>query len=193
MTWDCQVQDVGELSLINYVTSCSLKWLGQSSHASDAPSCPGDGAQTGLAQPEQGSNQLTCCRATAWAAFSPPTRGQTTGRLCFCKKSMCSAGITPPAHVLIFQIKMCSKEMKSMWVVRSLLWTCPGFRKRKSVLCFVLLSLDLEDKTSELTSTEKREQTKRLAYRIERKLHVLQWFQSDKSTLLCNSASHLTD
>lgn len=38
MTWDCQVQDVGELSLINYVISCSLKWLGQSSDAS------GDGA-----------------------------------------------------------------------------------------------------------------------------------------------------
>lgn len=168
MTGDCQVQDVGELSLINYVTSCSLKWLGQSSHASDAPSCPGEGAQTGLARPEQGSNQLTRCRATAWTAFSPPTRGQTTGRLWFCKKR----SITPPAHVLIFQIKMCSKEMKSppVWVGRSLLWTCPGFRKRKPVLCLLLLSLDLEDKTSELTSTEKRELTEGPAYRVEGKL-----------------------
>ena len=38
MTWDCQVQDVGQLSLINCVISRSLKWLGQSSDAS------GDGA-----------------------------------------------------------------------------------------------------------------------------------------------------
>lgn len=40
MTWDCQVQDVGELSLINYVTSCSLKWLGQSSDASGDKATP---------------------------------------------------------------------------------------------------------------------------------------------------------
>lgn len=34
MTGDCRVRDVGELSLINYVISCSLKWLGQSGDAS---------------------------------------------------------------------------------------------------------------------------------------------------------------
>lgn len=42
-------------------------------------------------------------------------------------------------------------------------------RKRKPVLCLLLLSLDLEDKTSALTSTEKREQTEGLAYGVKKK------------------------
>lgn len=61
-------------------------------------------------------------------------QGQTTERRCFCKKrSRCSAAISPPAAVLIFQIKMCPKEMKNpqVRVVRSLLWTCLGFRKEE--------------------------------------------------------------
>lgn len=40
MTWDCQVQDVGELSLINYVISCRLKWLGQSTDTSGDKAAP---------------------------------------------------------------------------------------------------------------------------------------------------------
>lgn len=40
MTWDCQVQEAGELSLINYAISCSPKWLGQSRDTSGGQAAP---------------------------------------------------------------------------------------------------------------------------------------------------------
>lgn len=175
MTGDCRVRDVGELSLINYVISCSLKWLGQSGDASGHHTSRPNERQRSraaledavgeqrVAKPEGRSIWLLNCKATmramprqaqnkgarkAWERkdaelhpartragrdwgrpgtrfrpCSPPKklhftplcqRGRPTKSLCLGKnRSGCSIGITAAADVLIYQRKMCSKEMKN--------------------------------------------------------------------------------